>query len=1239
MKTIFYPILFCLTVLSVLQTSAQSSTALFFDGTDDHVICGNRSDMEFSGTNPFTIEAWVKKEGGSGTLTILSKFDAGVEGSYSFGINPNNKVFLTRNAASPVTVTSVNEIPHFLSSAPFKYVYTHVAATYDGTNVKLYINGVLDQTTAVGATTSAANTNVVIGASHTSGVLSNFYWGKIEEIKVWNVVRTAAELVANMFMATKVSTTGLVAYYKCDEGAGTTLVDSKGTPNGTLGGGTAWVGSSVNITVNHPGNALHFSPSHTGSGNTPADYGDYVVLYDNYYFPTQSFTLQATIYPTGPGSDPGDGGTIISRENEYLIARDPNDHLRILIWNHSPFGWIDTGLYLPQDEWTDVSIVYDRGQDKLFAYTNGGDQSFEITVTEDIPKVAQLCFVGSFTNGSRFFNGMIDEVRIWDVARTLAQIKATQYTTVDPASSGLVGYYRFDEGIAAGNNVAIEAVSDLTVNKRDGALGRYTIGMDPTLYNKFALTGSTSNFVKGFQYNSWTGTTSTDWNTASNWGTGAVPVSTDNVTIDASVALQPAVGSAQTVKNLTTDAGSTISLNAALNLTGSLVNNGTISGTGVLSLNGAAAQNIYGTGTLTNLTVSNTAADVTITDGSTSLKGTLIVNSGAVLNSGGFLTLKSTESGTARVGNSAGTINGNVIVERYINANVVGRKWHLLSGKTTNSSQSILNSWQEGGGAPAAANLGTWITSNAYTGSNGFDASSVSSSILKHNAAAPSWDGLTATNTGSISDEQGYMLFVRGDRYANSSNALQAQTVLRSNGSLRQGTQSAVTIANSNPLYTLVGNPFASPIDLENILTATNMGQFFYIWDASEAGNFGVGKFRLVQKLSAGNYSATPATGNDNSLRYIHSGQAFFLKASGGDANYVVGETNKADLISVVNPIVAAAGNQQIYTELAVVNAGVQESVADAVRVWYNSGFSTGIADDMLKLGNFGENISSYRANKKLVVENRPMITGNDTILLRTSNLKAKDYRLNINTFDFVQDNVEAFLQDSYKNTNVALDLNGSINLIDFSVTADPASANQDRFRIVFALKGPSSVTVTNIKAKQQDNNIAVNWDVTNQVNIKNYEIEKSTDGVNYTKAETQSAIAGSDASYSWLDTHAVLGNNYYRIRSIGFGGDARISQVALVNLGKGYRDITVYPNPVINKTATVQFSDIEKGVYQLRLVSKTGQVLFTKSVSHAGGNATQLLALPNGIAAGNYQLEISKPGSKKTTISLFIAE
>ena len=1235
MKKIFYTIMFCIGLLSVTGTNGQSKTALIFDGTNDYVDCGLRNDMNFDGTQSFTIEAWIKKNGGDSIRVILSKYNGGVEGNFVFGITAGNKIFLTRNAASPETVTSVTEIPNHLTDPPFKYLYTHVAATYDGTNVRLYINGALDIATPVGAAFSAPGTNVLIGAMKVFGAVTpnNFMFGQIEELRVWNLARTQSEIYDNRFREINTSSTGLVAYYKCNDGTGTTLTDSKTGPNGTLVNGTDWLASSVNITLTNPGNALHFDPAHTYP-NPPAgpDYGDYVTCYNHYKFTTSSFTIQGSVYPTGP--NPANPlGTIFSRENEYWVSRWNDGTLQVALANTNPgFAWINTGLILPLNTWTDFTIIYDRTQDKFLAYTNGCDQSYErINTTGDVGGNGPAFFMGSYYNGTDyFFNGAIDEVRIWDHIRTPAQIKSNQFTTVDPGSSGLLGYYRFDEGIAAGNNYGIAAVSDLTANKNDGALGRINGS------TKFILNGSTSNFIKGMQYNSWTGTTSTDWTTSTNWGLDAVPTSGDNVTIQAGLTNQPTVASAQTIKSLTVGTTATVSLNADLNVTEGVTNNGTISGTNTLVMSGSADQGIYGNGTFTNLTIDNTNA-VTL-NGNTNVKGALIVNAASTLNTGGLLTLKSDVSRTARVGNSAGTINGNATIERYINSAVVSRKWHLLSGKTTNSSQNILQSWQEGGGAPATANLGTWVTSNTYTGSNGFDETSASSSILKHNAAVPSWVAATATNTGSISDEEGYMLFVRGDRYANGNNALQASTVLRTNGTLRQGTQSGVTILNSNPGFQLVGNPFASPIDVENILAATNMGQFFYIWDASEAGNYGLGKFRLVQKTGAGTYTATPTTGSDNSMRYIHSGQAFFLKTNGvGNAIFQANESDKSGSLSVVNPIVATAGNQQIYTELAVMNAGIQEPAADAVRVWYHPSFSAGTGDDIPKMGNFGENISSYRENKKLVVENRPMIANSDTIFLRTSNLKIKDYRLNINTQDFIQVNTIAFLQDNYLKTNKELDLTGAITNVDFKVTSDPASSNQDRFRIVFALAGPSTVSFTDVKAVQQGANINVTWAVSNQVNIHKYEVEKSTDGINFTKVETQSAIGtnGSNANYNWTDANAEFGNNYFRIRSIGKSGDVKISQVVLVNIGKGYPVITVYPNPVINKKVAVQFSDMEKGVYHLRLLNNQGQVVFTKTIAHAGGNASQTLILSNRISKGNYQLEINRPDNRKTTLAL----
>jgi hypothetical protein len=91
--------------------------------------------------------------------------------------------------------------------------------------------------------------------------------------------------------------------------------------------------------------------------------------------------------------------------------------------------------------------------------------------------------------------------------------------------------------------------------------------------------------------------------------------------------------------------------------------------------------------------------------------------------------------------------------------------------------------------------------------------------------------------------------------------------------------------------------------------------------------------------------------------------------------------------------------------------------------------------------------------------------------------------------------------------------------------------------------------------------------------------------------------------------------------------------------MGKANAGITVYPNPVTNRSIDLLFSDMEKGIYQLRLVNTAGQVVFTKMVNHTGGSATQKLALGYGTAGGHYQLEITKPDHSKTTKAILITE
>ncbi len=188
-------------------------------------------------------------------------------------------------------------------------------------------------------------------------------------------------------------------------------------------------------------------------------------------------------------------------------------------------------------------------------------------------------------------------------------------------------------------------------------------------------------------------------------------------------------------------------------------------------------------------------------------------------------------------------------------------------------------------------------------------------------------------------------------------------------------------------------------------------------------------------------------------------------------------------------------------------------------------------------------------------------------------------------------------------------------------------------------------VTFTSIKATKQNNpvvghlpDIAVEWKVDNQINISAYEIEKSVDGLRFSKVATLQATGtnGARVIYNWLDINGVSGHNYYRIRSIGFGGYFKYSTIVNVNMGVTNYLFTVYPNPVTNRLMNIQFTEMDKGVYRLRLINTMGQPVFVTELTHTGGSVIHKVKLGY-CAAGNYQLEIVNPDNTRIVKAVVI--
>jgi uncharacterized repeat protein (TIGR02543 family) len=216
-----------------------------FDGANDYVDCGNSASLQL--TSKVTVEAWVYVENVTGNKTIASKLvHAGDKEGYSLELADDKPAFLLgRNWGDWSGVTAAVGIT--------ANQWYHIAGTYDGSSIKIYINGIERGSQAYANGIVDSGTSLFIGARHGPG------WpfkGLIDEVRVWNNDRTAEQILANMHRQLLGNEAGLMAYYKLDTGTGTVAYDaSPNGNNGTLTNGPTWHTSNA---MSGDGSFVHY---------------------------------------------------------------------------------------------------------------------------------------------------------------------------------------------------------------------------------------------------------------------------------------------------------------------------------------------------------------------------------------------------------------------------------------------------------------------------------------------------------------------------------------------------------------------------------------------------------------------------------------------------------------------------------------------------------------------------------------------------------------------------------------------------------------------------------------------------------------------------------------------------------------------------------------------------------------------------------------------------------------------
>lgn len=158
-----------------------------------------------------------------------------------------------------------------------------------------------------------------------------------------------------------------------------------------------------------------------------------------------------------------------------------------------------------------------------------------------------------------------------------------------------------------------------------------------------------------------------------------------------------------------------------------------------------------------------------------------------------------------------------------------------------------------------------------------------------------------------------------------------------------------------------------------------------------------------------------------------------------------------------------------------------------------------------------------------------------------------------------------------------------------------------------------------------------LNWQVANDDEVSKYEIEKSTNGKEFTAIQTVAARRTSALqNYATEDTK-LSGTNYYRLKTIDLQGLVNYSKIVQLSLGVKGQGFTIFPNPVM-QTLNIKMAKLEKGQYDVNVYSAAGQLVFAKAIQYDGSGNTIQVELPGNMQRGNYNCILNSAAGKFTS-------
>ncbi len=773
--------------------------------------------------------------------------------------------------------------------------------------------------------------------------------------------------------------------------------------------------------------------------------------------------------------------------------------------------------------------------------------------------------------------------------------------------------------------------------------------------------------------NTWTGSLSTAWETPGNWACGTVPnASTTQINIPSAPANQPVLNSNVLISGILNlqNTGSTLSINGnTLTLNNTIIGSGSLIGSATSNLvvdneTGAAFNLNFNQTSASNRTLNNYTqnrnATVTLSSplwingvvNNTSNTGVLASGTGA-----GNLTLLCTASKVSGIAylNAGADVSGNINVQSYFTGGpqATKRGTRMIAFPVRDNQASPKYIFEQ-------IKSQMFFTGPGNTANNfdlgGADRPNATTMVTQDEykpqavyAFTPIGNLLTRTIPATA-----YFFFYRGDRTTNVFNKLNQpfadpeNVTVTYNGPINKGnidigvTNTANVGDNYNGICA-IGNPYPSIIDFDafladntsrlediiSIIKPDRTGQITKVGNVSTNNNF---------NEPNGSIFNNPSTG----IRYVQPCQSFYVKVKPGQSGLVsFNELHKTSSITtparllgrpsspILSPrlMVKKQLSVQPETQQVLMIAISDNTINNETAIIFKNGYlATYEGADAPLLTTPLLNCATLSSDGVAMAINlMPDVTDVSTVkLLVNSETSQQNLKLNFKGLSHFS-NQNMVLKDKYLNKSQPLD-NVTSNYVFGIDKTVAASFGSERFELQISPKAVLALHITKFEVVGKNNTALLKWEVSSNKEIQKFEIEKSDDGINFSKTgETFTHTNTQNNSYTFVDNYPYP-ITYYKIKQVNTTG-SDYSPIAVLNnsIKNPNTDYQIYPTNVSDKLNINCKSNLPI-MLNIQIISLNGNIIHTYQASQA----STLQVSTQQLKAGMYIVKISNAETKE---------